>query len=277
VRTRLYVAGEEIAGKDETAGRRDRVEGGERGTGRRTECLADGVVQDIDIDVASGEAVAIEKIAALFTSADKAASEAGLEAVEQVARAPPRFSRLLGVHSRAWERLWDACDINVELAQDELAQDEQIPMKLRLHIFHLLQTASYHTVDLDAGVPPRGWHGEAYRGHIMWDEMFIFPFLALRVPVITRALLRYRDRRLPAVQRLAEQAGLQGAMFPWQSGSNGREQSQKIHLNPMSGRWIPDNSYRQRHIAGAIAWNVWQYYQVTEDREHLFYHGVRSR
>ncbi|MBD3237611.1 MAG: hypothetical protein GF330_12975, partial [Candidatus Eisenbacteria bacterium] len=25
---------------------------------------------------------------------------------------------------------------------------------------------------LDVGIPPRGWTGEAYRGHIMWDELF---------------------------------------------------------------------------------------------------------
>jgi alpha,alpha-trehalase len=42
-------------------------------------------------------------------------------------------------------------------------------------MFHLLQTVSEHTIDLDVGVPARGWHGEAYRGHIFWDEMFIFP------------------------------------------------------------------------------------------------------
>jgi alpha,alpha-trehalase len=235
---------------------------------RRLEDADDGVADEIEIDLAKGDTVDIEKIVALFTSADKAASEAGLEAVEQLARAP-RFSRLLAAHSRAWERLWGECDIDIELAHKE-----PTAMKLRLHIFHLLQTASYHTVDLDVGIPPRGWHGEAYRGHIMWDEMFIFPFLALHLPVVTRALLRYRDRRLPAARRLAEQAGFRGAMFPWQSGSNGREESQKIHLNPMSGRWIPDNSHRQRHIAGAIAWNVWQYYQVTEDREYLYYHGA---
>ena len=32
-------------------------------------------------------------------------------------------------------------------------------LKLRVHIFHLLQTASYHSIDLDVGIPARGWHG----------------------------------------------------------------------------------------------------------------------
>jgi alpha,alpha-trehalase len=47
-----------------------------------------------------------------------------------------------------------------------------------------------------------------------------------------------------------------------------------MHLNPMSGRWIPDNSYRQRHINAAIAFNIWQYYQVSEDREFLYDYGA---
>jgi alpha,alpha-trehalase len=63
-------------------------------------------------------------------------------------------------------------------------------------------------------------------------------------------------------------------MFPWQSGSNGREESQKLHLNPDSGRWIPDNSHRQRHIGAAIAYNVWHYYQVTDDHDFLYFFGA---
>jgi alpha,alpha-trehalase len=52
-------------------------------------------------------------------------------------------------------------------------------------------------------------------------------------------------------------------MFPWQSGANGREETQSMHLNPKSGRWLPDLSRNQRHVNIAIAYNVWQYWQVT--------------
>ena len=90
---------------------------------------------------------------------------------------------------------------------------------LRLHLLHLLQTVSYNCEDLDIGVPARGLHGEAYRGHVFWDELFIFPVLNLRLPTITRALLRYRYRRLLEARRAAKLAGYRGAMFPWQSGS----------------------------------------------------------
>ena len=185
----------------------------------------------------------------------------------QLVRYAGHFAELLHTHTRAWHQLWEQCDIRVHTTQDD-AQ-----FKLRLHIFHLLQTA-LHSVGVDVGVPPRGWHGEAYRGHIMWDELFIFPYLNLRMPVVTRALLHYRYRRLGEARRMAREAGLKGAMFPWQSGSNGREESQRIHLNPMSGRWIPDNSWRQRHIGAAICYNVWQYFQATDDCDFLIDYGA---
>ena len=63
-------------------------------------------------------------------------------------------------------------------------------------------------------------------------------------------------------------------MYPWQSGSNGREESQLVHLNPKSGRWIPDNSRLQRHIGLAVAYNVWQYFQATGDLDFLVVYGA---
>ena len=139
---------------------------------------------------------------------------------------------------------------------------------------HLLQSVSFHSIGLDTGVPARGWTGEAYQGHIFWDELFIFPFLNYRIPEITRALLMYRYRRLGEARIAAQNAGYKGAMFPWQSGSDGQEETQALNLNPRSQRWVPDNSYLQRHVGSAIAYNVWQYFQVTRDLEFLQFSGA---
>ena len=145
---------------------------------------------------------------------------------------------------------------------------------LHLYLFHILQTTSLHTLNLDVGVPARGWHGEAYRGHIFWDELFVFPILNFRFHEITRSLLLYRYRRLPEARINARQAGYLGALFPWQSGSSGREESQKIHLNPDSKRWIPDETHLQYHVNSAIAYNFYQYFQVTGDLEFLAFFGA---
>ena len=129
-------------------------------------------------------------------------------------------------------------------------------------LFHLLQTTSRNTLDLDVGVPARGLHGEAYRGHVFWDELFVLPVLTL-LPPGARALITvlYRYRRLPEARWAAHQAGFRGAMYPWQSGSNGREEAQVVHLNPLSGRWLPDVSQLQRHAGLAVAFTTWHYFE----------------
>ena len=227
--------------------------------------------QHLFFDLEPGDKITVEKVVTLFTSRDKAISECGLEARKLVARAE-RFPHLLESHARTWEHLWRR--FNLDLTHQDPDEGRLAEKILRLHIFHLLQTTSVHTMDLDVGVPPRGWHGEAYRGHIFWDELFIFPLLNLRLPEITRSLLMYRYRRLNEARVAARQAGYRGAMYPWQSGSNGREETQVIHLNPESGRWIPDHTQVQRHVNAAIAYNIYQYYQATRDLEFLAFYGA---
>ncbi len=218
-------------------------------------------------ELAEGRAVTVEKIVALYTSRDRAISESLVDARLAVMRAES-FRVLLARHARAWNRIWNRFDIRLDSAH------EQAELALHLHIFHLLQTVSPNTIDLDAGVPARGWTGEAYRGHIFWDELFIFPFLNFQRPVLSRALLMYRHRRLRAARWAARAAGYEGAMYPWQSGSNGREETQTLHLNPHSGRWLPDHSHLQRHVNIAVAYNVWQHYQVTGNMEFLRFYGA---
>jgi len=237
--------------------------------GRRTMQEPGLVAQHLVLDVREGEQVTIEKVVGLFTSKDRAIAEAGDAARGRVARLPDGFDRLLERHVLAWDQLWRRC--HLDLGGDG---DPEVARTLNLHVFHLLQTVSEHTIDLDVGVPARGLHGEAYRGHIFWDELFIFPFLNLRFPELTRALLQYRFRRLPEARQAARAAGYEGAMYPWQSGSDGREETQRLHLNPKSGRWLPDRSHRQRHVNIAVAYNVWQYYQVTGDLAFLEAYGA---
>lgn len=234
---------------------------------RRTE-LEDGVAQQrLHVHCEREKPLRVEKTVAVFTSRDFAISEPSLAARSAIQHAGS-FEELLETQTLAWSHLWNRADIEIS------DSDMQAQLVLRLHIFHLLQTTSFNSIDLDVGVPSRALHGEAYRGHIFWDELYIFPFLNLRIPELTRSLLMYRHRRLPAARCLAEENGYRGAMFPWQSGSSGREESQELHLNPESGRWIPDNTHRQRHINSAIGYNVWQYFQATDDIEFLSFYGA---
>ncbi|SDN48180.1 Trehalose and maltose hydrolase (possible phosphorylase) [Streptomyces sp. cf386] len=216
------------------------------------------------LELVEGRPATVDKVVALHTSRDPAISDPLHAAVDRVGRAPG-FDDLLETHLTAWDQLWRRAELDVA------GQSGRI---LRLHLFHVLQTLSPHTADLDVGVPARGLHGEAYRGHVFWDELFVLPFLNLHFPEVSRALLRYRHRRLEQACTAAVAAGRRGALYPWQSGSDGREETQQLHLNPRSGRWLPDHSRLQHHVGSAIAYNVWQYCEASGDMEFLHTKGA---
>jgi trehalose 6-phosphate phosphatase len=224
------------------------------------------VGEEIDITVHDGRPITLDKVVVVFTSHDAAISAPDVAAVELIGHLED-FDDLLAEHVVGWHSLWRR--FHVEIA----GVDEAVIRTVRLHLFHVLQALSPNSADADVGVPARGLHGEAYRGHVLWDELFVLPLLHLRLPMVSRALLMYRYRRLPAARRAARAAGRVGAMFPWQSGSDGREENQSRHLNPVSGRWIADDTHRQRHVGLAIAYNTWQYCQATGDRQFLEDHG----
>jgi beta-phosphoglucomutase family hydrolase len=239
---------------------------------KRTPVLQTGyVAQEFFLDVEAGDQIRIEKIASLFTSRDDAIPEAGLAAQYSVKDAPD-FTTLLNEQKETWRHLWRRFDLDLETAADG---HRILPsLVLHLHIFHVLQTISLNSLDLDIGIPARGWSGEAYRGHIFWDELFIFPFLNLRMPKITGALLKYRFRRLDEARRLAMQMGAKGACYPWQSGSSGREETPRLFWDPDKQVWLPDYTYKQLHVNSAVAYNVWQYYQATGNLEFMFTYGA---
>lgn len=219
--------------------------------------------QVFTVDAVAGRPVTVEKTASLYTSRDPAVDDPQPAAVRAVSRAGP-FAALLRAHATRWAQLWRRFRTEAQFT-DRAGETNAV----HLHLFHTAQTYSEHTVDLDAGMPARGWHGEGYRGHIFWDELFVLRTLNLRVPEISRAVLRYRHRRLDAARQAALDVGRRGAMYPWQSASDGTEQAPRTHLNPMSGRWLPDRTHLQRHVGLAVAYNTWQYYQATGDLDFL--------
>jgi len=230
----------------------------------RREMIGDGtrsIGQQFAIDLHTGSPVTVEKVAAVATSRDRAITTPAQAAGFHLAQAGT-FADLLAAHERAWARLWDDFAVVVDASA-------QAALALNLHTFHVLQTTAAAGPDLDAGIGARGLHGEGYRGHVFWDEMFVYPMLTLRAPRLTRDLLAYRHRRLDAARAAADAASLPGAVFPWQSGSDGREETPDRLYNLRTGSWLADNSHRQRHVGLAIAYSIVQYQQATGDLAFL--------
>ena len=216
------------------------------------------VTARFDVAVAHGHQVVVAKMAAVVTSRDAAIASARDGALAELDRVDYGFTEAVRRHAQAWQRLWEHFDVDVQT-------DDPVQLAVNLHVFHMLQTISPHTAGLDAGVPARGLHGEGYQGHIFWDELFVLPLYVMRASPVARSLLDYRWRRLDAARQGAKDDGHRGAMFPWQSGSDGREDTPRRLFNPRSQRWLADNSSRQRHVGLAVAYNAWQYFQATAD------------
>jgi len=222
--------------------------------------------QEFTLKVKKGQKYTVEKLVSIYTSRDHGVADDCAMAQETVGQLES-FDALYKPHQARWKALWKKFDI-------ELKGNDFVQLVLRLHAFHLLQVASPYNEDIDAGLPARGLHGEAYRGHIFWDELYVFPFYNFHAPEITRALLMYRYRRLGAAKEYAKQHGYRGAMYPWQSASTGEETTQIVHLNPMSGEWGEDYSCLQRHVSIAIAYNTWTYYKSTGDKGFIDRYGA---
>jgi HAD superfamily hydrolase (TIGR01509 family) len=220
-----------------------------------------------DTWLADGVPLVVTKTVATATSHDRAMSSPLSGALAVLARSPRAFNAMLAPHEASWGRLQ-------RLFAVQLDADPQSQLILNLHVFHLLQTITPHTAELDVGVPARGLHGEGYRGHVFWDDLFVLPLVTSRLPAVARALLDYRWRRLDAARDAAKSARLRGALFPWQSGSDGREESPAWLFNQRSGRWVMDRSSKQRHGALAVAFNAWQYFEATLDRVWLSQRGA---
>ncbi len=209
--------------------------------------------------------ISVEKLVAIYDS-NNIVGDIKDFALEEL-NSMESFDQVFVVSKNAWKKIWNRVDI--ELKGDRISQK-----MLRLHIYHLLVSASPHNKTIDAGITARGLHGEAYRGHIFWDELFILPFYDVHFPNTAKSMLMYRYRRLEKAREYAKEYDFKGAMFPWQSGSDGREETQIIHLNPINGEWGDDYSSLQRHVSLSIAYNIWQYFHITDDIEFMKCYGA---
>ena len=224
------------------------------------------VATEFEIDAQQNSSVKIEKLVSIYTSQKWNSENPRTDAINDL-NSGDNYELLKSESAKAWKEIWNKIDIQIE--GDRLAQK-----LLRMHLYHLMLSFSPNNKNYDASITARGLHGEAYRGHIFWDEIFILPLYNIHFPEVAKSALMYRFNRLDAARSYAKEHGYEGAMFPWQSGSDGREETQVVHLNPVTNRWGPDFSSFQRHVSLAIAYNVWQYFHVTEDLEFMENYGA---
>ncbi|MFH1352349.1 MAG: HAD-IA family hydrolase [bacterium] len=228
--------------------------------------LAGAVSSSFTLDLKQNDTLCVDKIVSIHTSNDAGIDDAMLSSGKSLEN-QKSYDGIYKESAAKWADLWK--EIDVKITGDRFAQK-----LIRMHLFHILATSSPHNSDIDAGIPARGLNGEAYRGHIFWDELFILPLYNAHFPEVSKANLMYRYRRLDAARKYAKEHGYRGSMFPWQSGSTGEEETQVVHLNPLTGEWGDDYSSFQRHVSLAVAANIWEYYNSTGDMDFMRDYGA---
>ncbi len=168
----------------------------------------------------------------------------------------------------AWAQAWDRSDVVVE--GDIAAQ-----IALRFSIFQLLIAAPRWTDRASIGA--KTLSGFGYRHHVFWDaEIFMLPLFTFTQPELARNMLMYRWHNLTKARAKAAANGYEGAQFPWESASDGREVtpawvSHFADPTRLIRIWTGDIEV---HITADIAYGAMQYWLVTGDDNWMRDYGA---
>ena len=172
------------------------------------------------IDASQGKTIRLEKMVAYHTSRGLPVRELSDRCDRTLDRAARYDVRHYLDEQRAWyDRFWASSDVEV-VSHD--AEHDALQQAIRFNLFSLAQASARAD---QQGVPAKGVTGSGYEGHYFWDsEIYVAPFLTYTRPELSRNLLHFRSRMLPAARERAREVSQRGALFPWRT-INGEEAS----------------------------------------------------
>lgn len=162
--------------------------------------------------------------------------------------------KVIDEHKALWREFWNKTDIVVEGAP-ELTKD------LRQIMFFL---NSFVRPGTDFSTACMGLGTDYWGYKTLWDaDFWMYPAILLINPDAAKSMLDYRWKRLDMARNNADAHGYKGAMFPWESGDSGEEQTS---LQYLTGPF-------QHHITSDVGLAFWRYYCVTQDKTWLAERG----
>lgn len=167
---------------------------------------------------------------------------------------PMSYNDLYENQVRYWADTWKKSDIKIE-------GDPENQQGIRYCIFQLHQT--YRGEDPGLSIGAKGLTGEAYNGNTFWDtETYCLPFYIFNNEKAARNLLEYRYRTLPKAIERAKELDCEGAFYPIAT----------IDGSESCALW--QHSSLQLQASTAVAYGIWHYERVFNDREFLYGKGI---
>jgi len=213
---------------------------------------------NLEIKVNANQTVQLLKYVGLVSSLNYSSSELKTASERAALRAKTNgFDRMATEQSEAWSKIWEMADI-------QIAGDDEAQQAIRFNIFHLNQT--YTGEDSRLNIGPKGFTGEKYGGSTYWDtEAYCIPFyMSTKNQQVARQLLVYRHNQLGKAIENATKLGFTGgaALYPMVT-MNGEE---------CHNEW--EITFEEIHRNGAIAYAIYNYTRYTGDFSYLAEYGI---
>lgn len=193
----------------------------------------------------------VEKTASVSTSIDT------LEFSDDIKNLS--YQHLKDEHTTEWNKIWD-------ISKFEIEGDKDAELSLNYSIYHLNCIAPRNLDNYS--IAARGLSGQVYKGAIFWDtEMFMLDYFAYTDPKIAKTLLKYRIDTLKGARIKAEEYGLKGAFYAWESQEGGYEACSDYNVVDVFTSRPMRTHFRdkQYHVSSAIVLGFIKYIEATND------------
>lgn len=214
---------------------------------------------DVTAKLVAGKAVTFTKSVTNIVEKDPSVSDADLWAkgvAATAAQAEDGYAKTLATNDAFWSSVWENFDVEIEGENTE--KDQQ---GVRFCIFQLQQT--YHGQDPRNNIGAKGLTGEAYSGHAFWDtETCCLPVYLFSNPKAAKNLLEFRYSTLPNAMERAKDLDCKGACYPIAT----------LNGNEACSLW--QHASTQFQPSTGVAFGIWHYEKVTDDKEFLYGHGA---
>lgn len=220
-----------------------------------------------DFHIKQGETAEVVKYVSMYTQREVQTFEIHTSIRQEVdAFIETGFDAERAAHEAIYETMWKRADIRIK-------GDFELDRAVRFNIFHLMSTANEHDDCVNVGA--KLLSGEEYGGHAFWDtEIFMLPFFAYIFPNTARNLETYRYRLLGSARENAKKNGYRGAQYPWESADDGMEQCPDWTIEPDGSCYRCYVAVYEHHVTAAVAYGIYNYVKITDDREFLLNEGV---